>query len=204
VRRLLIVCLCLATLGCVVLLLGRRRVQPSGRVGRPAPVPETPIPEAAEPAPVPAIPVVDLPEPHAAVDAAVLDEPTGRATEPDTDGELLAFPLQHDDGPSDLDDVPSPAERKLEQLAELRAQLARSVDRRALFGMARDRGLPHHQIFFMTSDQLLDAIVAAEGLPPADVLPSGYTEERMSAIAAEARLRHDEIVVAEAAELDAG
>jgi len=100
--------------------------------------------------------------------------------------------------------TPSPAERKLEQLAELRAQLARSVDRRALFGMARDRGLPHHQIFFMTSDQLLDAIVSAEGLPPADVLPSGYTEERMSAIAAEARLRHDEIVVAEAAELDAG
>ena len=202
-RRLLIVCLCLATLGFVVLVLGRRRVQPSGRAAQPPPVPETPHPEAAEPAPAPAAAVPDPPQPEAEEVAEIIDQPAGRATDPDTEGELLAFPLQHDDGP-ELEDVPSPAERKLEQLAELRAQLARSVDRRALFGMARDRGLPHHQIFFMTSDQLLDAIVSAEGLPPADVLPSGYTEERMSAIAAEARLRHDEIVVAEAAELDAG
>jgi hypothetical protein len=198
---LLIVCLCLATLGFVVLLLGRRRVQPSGRVAQPAPVPEAPIPEAAEPAPAPAVP--DPPQPEAEEVAAIVDQPAGRAADLDTEGEVLAFPLQQDDGP-ELEDVPSPAERKLEQLAELRAQLAGSVDRRALFGMARDRGVPHHQIFFMTSDQLLDAIVSAEGLPPADVLPSGYTEERMSAIAAEARLRHDEIVVAEAAELDAG
>ena len=202
-RRLLIVCLCLATLGFVVLMLGKRRIQPSGRAAQSAPVPEAPHPEAAEPAPPDAAAVPDPPQPEADEVAEIIDQPAGRAADPDTEGELLAFPLQHDDGP-ELEDVPSPAERKLEQLAELRAQLARSVDRRALFGMARDRGLPHHQIFFMTSDQLLDAIVSAEGLPPADVLPSGYTEERMSAIAAEARLRHDEIVVAEAAELDAG
>ena len=202
-RRLLIVCLCLATLGFVVLVLGRRRVQPSGRAATPAPVSQAPHPEAAEPAPAPAAPVPDPPQPEAEEVAAIVDQPAGRAADPDTEGELLAFPLQHDDGP-ELANVPSPAERKLEQLAELRAQLTKTVDRRALFGMARDRGLPHHQIFFMTSDQLLDAIVSAEGLPPADVLPSGHTEERMSAIAAEARLRHEEIVVAEAAELDAG
>ncbi|MFL6040068.1 MAG: hypothetical protein ACJ740_01510 [Gaiellales bacterium] len=193
----------MATLGCVLLVLRKRRLLLSGRVAQPQPVSQAPIPEAAEAPPVPSAPIRDPRDPQAEAKAPIVDAPIAVVGQ-DAEGELVAFPLQYDDGPSELDDVPSPAERKLEQLAELRAQLARSVDRRALFGMARDRGLPHHQIFFMTSHQLLDAIISAEGLPPADVLPSRYTEERMSAIAAEARLRHDEIVLAEAAELDAG
>ena len=71
--------------------------------------------------------------------------------------------------------------------------------------MAHNRGLPHHTLFLMSSAQLLDAVLAAEELPPADVLPSVDTEQRVREIATEAFERHQWFAAQDAAsELDAG
>ena len=97
------------------------------------------------------------------------------------------------------------SELRLHELAALRAELVATVDRRALYSMAHDRGLPHHTLFLMSPGQLLDAVLAAEDLPPADVLPSVDTERRVREIAAEASERHQWFVARDAAsELDAG
>jgi hypothetical protein len=97
------------------------------------------------------------------------------------------------------------SELRLHELAALRAELVATVDRRALYSMAHDRGLPHHTLFLMSPGQLLDAVLAAEELPPADVLPSVDTERRVREIAAEASERHRWFAARDAAsELDAG
>jgi hypothetical protein len=169
----------MATVGCVALMLMNRRVR---SIGAPATHPET---STADP------------------ETSTADAPASSTAEASF-GEVLTFPVQTADDAAVVDEASDPAEQKLEELAEIRAGLVSNIDRRALFAMARDRGLPHYQIFFMTSKQLLDAIIDTEGLPPFDVLPSTYTEERMDAIAAEAHRRHEQIMIAEAAERHAG
>jgi hypothetical protein len=106
-------------------------------------------------------------------------------------------------------DPPAPtpvreSERRLLELADLRHELATRVDRRALYAMAHDRGLPHHALFSMGSEALLEAILDREEIPPPDVLPSQETVERMAAIADEAFGRHDRLLAEDAAALDAG
>ncbi len=97
------------------------------------------------------------------------------------------------------------SELRLRGLAALRIEILETVDRRALYTMAHDRGLPHHALFLMSSSQLLDAVLAAEELPPADVLPSIDTERRVREIAAEALARHERVLAEDAgSELDAG
>jgi hypothetical protein len=96
------------------------------------------------------------------------------------------------------------SERRLLELADLRRELASSVDRRALYAMAHDRGLPHHALFSMGADALLESILECEEIPPADVLPSQATAERMAAIAEEAFARHARLLADDAAALDAG
>ncbi|MDX6547420.1 MAG: hypothetical protein QOG33_970 [Gaiellales bacterium] len=175
-RRFLIVCLCLATFGCVVLLLAGRS-RGAGRLQRVDPDVET---RDAEPD--------EVEEEGAgqpvAVDTATLPDPADRAPDPDLAGRE--------------------AELALERLVQVRADVAASVERSALFLMARDRGLPNHELFTMTPEQLLDATLEAEGLPPADVLPSPQTEERVMAVAAEAYRRHEEYLAERAPERDAG
>ena len=97
------------------------------------------------------------------------------------------------------------SELRLRGLAALRVEILETVERRALYTMAHDRGLPHHTLFLMGSAQLLDAVLAAEELPPADVLPSVDTERRVREIAAEALARHERLLAEDAgSELDAG
>jgi hypothetical protein len=96
------------------------------------------------------------------------------------------------------------AEMALQRLVQVRAEVAAKVERKPLFVMAHERGLPNHELFMMSSEQLLDAILAADGLPPADVLPSPHTEERVMEVAAEAHRRQEEYLAEEAAEHGAG
>jgi hypothetical protein len=133
-------------------------------------------------------PPVAPPEPVADVVPLVVPEP-----EPAPEAEPEPEPVLRD------------SELRLHELAALRAELLATVDRRALYSMAHDRGLPHHSLFLMSSGQLLDAVLAAEELPPADVLPSADTARRVREIAAEASERHQWFAAQDAAsELDAG
>ena len=169
-RRFLIVCLCLATFGCVLLLLARRSRGP-GRLQRVDP-------EAG---------------------AGAEEQGVERLVPIDT-----ATLTDHADRPADPDRSAREAELALERLVQVRADVAASVERSALFLMARDRGLPNHELFSMTPEQLLDATLEADGLPPADVLPSPQTEERVMAVAAEAYRRHEEYLAEQAAQPNAG
>jgi hypothetical protein len=92
----------------------------------------------------------------------------------------------------------------LEELARLRAEVVEQVERRPLFVMAEQRGVPYFRLFFMTKPELFQAVLDAEGIPPEDVRPSPETAERVRALAAEAFRRHDEIAAEEAAEMKAG
>ena len=111
-------------------------------------------------------------------------------------------PLQ----PSEAAPRPAPvrdSERRLLELVGLRHEIATRVDRRALYAMAHDRGVPHHALFSKGSEALLEAILDREQMPPADVLPSEETLGRMAAIAEEAFARHDRLLDGDEA-LDAG
>ena len=99
---------------------------------------------------------------------------------------------------------PYDGERVQAELLQLRAQVVDGVDRRPLFAMGQSRGLPNHELFSMSPDHLLDAILNAEGLPPADVLPSPENADRIRSVMAEAFQRQDEYAAEEAASRDAG
>jgi hypothetical protein len=92
----------------------------------------------------------------------------------------------------------------LEELARLREDVVEQVERRPLFVMAEQRGVPYYRLFFMTKPELFEAVLEAEGIPPADVRPSPETAERVRALVAEALRRHEEIAAEEAAEAKAG
>ncbi len=96
------------------------------------------------------------------------------------------------------------ASERQAEMAQLRAAIVAGVDRRPLYAMAQARGLPNHELFVMGSQQLLDAILDAEGLPPEDVLPSAQSAEAIRAIADEAFQRQAAFAAEQAAERDAG
>ncbi len=178
-RRFLILSVCLATAGVAVLvLLERRRARRfDGR--------QVDITEA----------VADDSSPDHEVDAQL-----GAVERVDSGEAAPAPPAVHEPPVT----APESGQERLEQLMQVRAEVVERVDRRSLFAMAHVRGLPNHQLFTMTSKQLLEAILAAEGLPPADVLPSSQTEERLRDIAAEAFRRHEQFLAEDAAHRVAG
>ena len=77
--------------------------------------------------------------------------------------------------------------------AQIRAEVAERVDRRPLFTMAQQRRVPYFQLFFMTKQELFEAVLEAEDLPPHDVIPSQQSAHRVRAIAAEAFRLQEEI-----------
>ncbi|MDX6519727.1 MAG: hypothetical protein QOF08_332 [Gaiellales bacterium] len=181
-RRFLIVCLCLFTVGFVLLLvLAARGRGADGRLKQVDPELQA---DGTDPAEVEEA-GVEQPVPG---DVVALADRTVRT--PDADPEP--------------DRAGGEAELALERLVSVRAEVAAKVERKPLFVMAHARGLPNHELFTMTSEQLLEAILEAEGLPPADVLPSPQTEERVMAVVAEAHRRQEEYLAEEAAKRDAG
>jgi hypothetical protein len=175
-RRFLIVCLCVFTVGCILLLF----------VGRGRPADHLQQVDADSEADDPGL---------AEVEAERSEHPVA--------GDVVTL-ADRSNGASAPDRAGREAELALERLVRVRADVVARVERRPLFLMAHERGLPNHKLFTMTPEQLLDAILEADGLPPADVLPSPQTEERVMAVAAEAHRRHEEYLAEEAAERDAG
>lgn len=131
-------------------------------------------------------------------------EPEGQApSTPDSEADVVSL-ASRDEPPPDREAAPYDSQGTLDELSQLRANVVEGVDRRPLFAMAQARGLPNHELFSMSSEQLLDAILAAEGLPPADVLPSQESADQIRSVMSEAFQRQDEFAAAEAAQLDAG
>ena len=106
--------------------------------------------------------------------------------------------------PGLVPDVREGPDQLLEELSQLRAEVVERVERRPLFVMAEQRGVPYFRLFFMTKPELFEAVLDAEGVPPADVRPSPETADRVRALAAEAFRRNDEIAAEEADEIKAG
>jgi hypothetical protein len=174
-RRLVIVVLCLTIAGCLLVLAAR-----FGRARAVAPADEPEMDTSAE---------VDR---EAEADPAPADE---------ADVVSLA---SRDEPPPERETAPYDGERVQAELAQLRDDVVAGVDRRPLFAMAQARGLPNHELFSMSSEHLLDAILDAEALPPTDVLPSPENADRIRSVMAEAFQRQDEYAAEEAASRDAG
>jgi hypothetical protein len=174
VRRFLIITLCLFGVGVLLLLMRQWRV----------PAPD--MPDAADPEPE----VAEQPQPEPVAERQPEPEPEAES-EPAAD-DVVAPPVAED------------GERLLAELAQIRAEVVERVERRPLFVMAEQRGVPYFRLFFMTKPELLEAILEAEGVPPADVRPSPVSAARVRAVVAEAYRRDQEIAAEEAAEVGAG
>jgi hypothetical protein len=172
VRRLLIISLCL--LGVGVLLLWVLR---ASRL----PAPETDEREwepYTEPEPV----------------AEPVSEPVAEAEQETEQMPVVDLPD---------DDVVAPSAQgadgkgRMAEMAALQAEIVERVERRPLFVMAEERNVPYFRLFFMTKQELLEAILEVEHVPPHDVMPSPEALERVREIAAEAYRRHEEIAAEE-------
>jgi hypothetical protein len=175
-RRLLIIGLCLFGLGLLVWMLRR---PPAG---------DAPDPMVEEAPPEPSF----EPQPPEAEREAPAPVDAGPGHVPDVRGGVV-----EPEGEADPDAL-------LDELARLREDVVERVERRPLFVMAEQRGVPYYRLFFMTKPELFEAVLDAEGIPPADVRPSPETAERVRALVAEALRRHEEIAAEEAAEAKAG
>jgi hypothetical protein len=131
-------------------------------------------------------------------------EPGGQTpSAPDSEADVVSL-ASRDEPPPDRETAPYDSQWTLDELSQLRTDVVDGVDRRPLFAMAQARGLPNHELFSMSSEQLLDAILDAEGLPPADVRPSQESADQIRSVMSEALRRQDEFAAGEAAQLDAG
>ena len=139
-----------------------------------------------------------LGEPNLDVDGEAAD----RTPPPAGDADVVSLAYRNEPPPER--EPPYDGQRALEELTQLRADVVAGVDRRPLFAMAQSRGLPNHELFTMSSDQLLDAILHAEGLPPADVRPSQESAEGIRSVMSEALHRQQEFAAEQAAQFDAG
>lgn len=136
-------------------------------------------------------------------DPLVEEEPPEPSFEPQPP-EAEAAVQSRDVDPGLVPDVREGPDQLLEELSQLRAEVVERVERRPLFVMAEQRGVPYFRLFFMTKPELFEAVLDAEGVPPADVRPSPETADRVRALAAEAFRRNDEIAAEEADEIKAG
>jgi hypothetical protein len=175
-RRLLIITLCLFGLGLLVWMLRR------------APAGDLPDPLVEDAPPEPSF----EPQPPEAENATAAPFEPRPGPVPDVR-----------EGGADAAGEPDP-DHLLEELGRLRTEVVERVERRPLFVMAEQRGVPYFRLFFMTKPELFQAVLDAEGIPPADVRPSEETVARVRALCAEAFRRHDEIAAEEAAEAKVG
>ena len=83
------------------------------------------------------------------------------------------------------------ATRILQEMAEIRADMVAGVSRRPLFLMAKQRGVSRG-LFVASKWDLLDAILAAEGLSPDRQDSSPSAQRRLRQLAAEAYRREVE------------
>jgi len=104
-----------------------------------------------------------------------------------------AAPGWHGDGDVSLDAVVDAGEELMTELARIRADVVERVERRPFFVMAERRGVPFYELFRMTKQELFEAVLEAEGLPPHDVTPSPQSAARIREIAAEALGLHEQI-----------
>jgi hypothetical protein len=104
----------------------------------------------------------------------------------------------HGDGDGPFNAVGDSSEELMAELALIRTDVVKQVERRPLFVMAERRGVPFFQLFCMTKRELFEAVLEAEGLPPHDVAPSSQSAARIREIAAEALGLHEELAADEA------
>jgi hypothetical protein len=183
VRRLLIIFLCLFGVGVLLLLVLRAARGLAPEAGRPQ---REPYPQ-----PEPVAEAEPEPEPEPAAEAEQETEQMPAVDLPDDD--VVAPSARRDDGKG-----------RMAEVAELRDEIVERVERRPLFVMAEERNVPYFRLFFMTKPELLEAILEAEGVPPADVRPSPASAARVREVAAEAYRRDQEIAAEEAAEVGTG
>jgi len=100
---------------------------------------------------------------------------------------------EHGDGSVPRDVVGDAGEKLMAELARIRLDVVERVERRPFFVMAERRGVPFFQLFRMTKQELFEAVLEAEGVPPNDVTPSPHSAARIREIAAEALGLHEEI-----------
>jgi hypothetical protein len=107
------------------------------------------------------------------------------ASQPDRQsGHQLSF--EEKNGDARLGTAGRERDQLMSELAQIRAEVAERVDRRPLFMLAQQRRVPYFQLFFMTKQEIFEAVLEAEDLPPHDVIPSQQSAHRVRAIAAEA------------------
>jgi hypothetical protein len=211
VRRFLIITFCLGGLGLLTWLLRRSGLPGSDPSAVAGPRPQPPSHGADDEFSEPVSEPVTQPEPVdggealmaelVEIRAEVVEERlgTGPASEAVSQPEQEPAPQpsgRYDD--ARLDIAADSGEQLMAELAQIRADVVERVERRPLFVMAEQRRVPYYQLFFMTKQELFEAVLEAEGLPPDDVTPSPQSAERIKEIAAEA-FRLDEQVAAEEA-----
>lgn len=203
-RRFLIIGACLIGLGWLVWLLWRKSASTEGVSQLEAdavviPEPEMGVAVEAEPGSFSAVTVVD----HLSSDEWVGAE---RVSAPES-------PVDLDEARADVHEVAPESNRRSEQsvtaygdreqilaeLAQIRADVVERVERQPLFVMADQHGVPYFRLFLMTKQELFEAVLEAEGLPPNDVTPSLQSAERIKEIAAEVFRLHEEIEAEETA-----
>jgi hypothetical protein len=206
-RRILVIGACLIGLGWLVWLLWRQSAATEGvpldadAVIIPGREPGVGVAVEVEPGSFSAVTVVDN------LSSDEWDGP-GRVSAPES-------PVDLDEARADVQGVAPESHRRSEQsgtavgdreqilaeLAQIRADVVERVERRPLFVMAEQHGVPHFRLLSMTKQELFEAVLEAEGLPPNDVMPSLQSAERIKEIADEALRLHEKIQAEETAHL---
>ena len=210
-RRLLLISLCLLGVGVLVLLVLRSARGPAPEVDEPEREPYWEPEPVVRAEPEPAVEAESKPEPEPAAEAEPETEAEPepeQVAEAEPESEPAAEMGQETEQMPVVDppdeDVVAPAAKgddgkgRMAEAAALRAEIVERVERRPLFVMAEERNVPYFRLFFMTKQELLDAILEVEHVPPDDVMPSQEALERVREIAAEAYRRHEEIAAEEA------
>ena len=193
-RRLLLISLCLFGVGVLLLLVLRSARRPAAVMDEPEREPywePEPVAEAEpEPDPEPAVEAESEPDLEPAVEAESEPEPVVEA-ESEPEPVVEADPEQEPVVDLPEQDVVAPAAKgddgrgRMAEAAALRAEIVERVERRPLFVMAEERNVPYFRLFFMTKQELVDAILEVEHVPPDDVMPSQEALDRVREIAAE-------------------
>jgi hypothetical protein len=123
----------------------------------------------------------------------VAESPLRPVSAPEQERAPQASSGEQGEGGVQLAVVGDASEELMAELTRIRADVIERVERRPFFVMAERRGVPFFQLFSMTKQELFEAVLEAEGLPPHDVTPSAQSAARIREIAAEAMHLHEEI-----------
>ena len=126
-------------------------------------------------------------------DVARAHEPSSRQSQPREPTPDLVVAAQARPAAAEGDTIAGEqdATRILQEMAEIRADMVAGVSRRPLFLMAKQRGVSRG-LFVASKWDLLDAILAAEGLSPDRQDSSPSAQRRLRQLAAEAYRREVE------------